>query len=53
MTASEFEKRIEKITKECLGNGDGASANCGVGFWIGQVEELIEEWESEEHQYKM
>jgi hypothetical protein len=52
MEASEFKERVEKLVAN-LASGNGGFANCGVGFFIGDMNELIEEWESEEHEYSM
>ena len=52
MEASEFKSKVEKLY-ENLSNFDGPFASSGVGFFIGDIQELIEEWESEEHEYSM
>jgi hypothetical protein len=52
MTASEFKKRVNQAM-DVLSSGDGPSANCGVGFFIGDMNDLISEWESEDHEYSM
>ena len=52
MEASEFKQRVEKAAG-LLCDSDGESANCGVGFFISDIQELIEEWESTPHIYSM
>jgi len=53
MEASEFKKRADELVKTYLSNTDGPSANSGVGFFIGDMEQLFEEWDAEEHKYSI
>jgi len=50
--AKEFKQRVEEAMK-LLSDYNGPSANTGVGFFIGDMEDLFEEWQSEEHEYGM
>ena len=52
MEASEFRKRVEELVDN-LASGDGSFANTGVDIFIADMSELIEEWESEEHECSM
>ena len=52
MEAAEFKERAKKAMG-MLADHDGPSANTGVGFFIQDMQELIEEWESENHQCSM
>jgi hypothetical protein len=51
MKASEFKKEVYK-TLYLLSDIDGPSQNSGVAFFISDMTELFEKWESEEHEYK-
>lgn len=53
MEASDFWRKVEKAVESCGQSGDGKSQNTGVGFFIGDMEDIIEEWRSEEHEYGM
>ena len=52
MEANEFKKRAKEAVN-LMWDSDGPSANSGVVFFISDIQELIEEWESEEHEYSM
>ncbi|MDP2366555.1 MAG: hypothetical protein Q8M94_22600 [Ignavibacteria bacterium] len=52
MEASDFKRKVEDAMKLLSGN-DGSSANSGVGFFIGDMEELFEEWQREYHECSM
>jgi len=52
MEASEFRQRV-KEAMDLLQDNDGESANTGVAFFISDMQELIEEWEAEDHPCSM
>ena len=53
MEASEFKKRVDDLCREFLSDRDGPSANSGVGFFISDIESLIDEWNSEDHKFSL
>ncbi|KKL69252.1 hypothetical protein LCGC14_2116790 [marine sediment metagenome] len=44
MTPEEFKERLEKAEKELIGKYPDKN---GIGFFIGDMYELFEEWEKE------
>ena len=49
MNARDFKERVEK-SLTLLSDGNDKHANTGVAFFIGDMEDLIEEWRTEEHE---
>ena len=48
MKAVDFFEAVDKLLTDYVSSDPAA-----VAFFIGEIEELIDEWDGEEHEYKM
>lgn len=53
MTAQEFWRRVECSIQYCRTSGNEGHDNSGVGFFISDIEQIIEEWNTEKHEFSL